>query len=335
MKSSRCTSVRAIAILILVLTVGLGRSAPAPAAAALVPSLTVESAQADVGQSVSLALTLSDAATGLAGYDMTVSLADPTVATIATTTLPGFGLVAQEALSASSVRLRAADLMRLIEVGAGEALLATLTVDGLKPGQTAVTVSVGRLDDDSGFPVSHQVVAGSVTILNVVPSVDAGAASTVDEGEVYSGSGSFVDTADDTWTATVDYGDGLGVVPLTLTGTTFALSHTYSALGVFVVSVSVTDSLGAVGTATTQVEVLAVYPTLPGMSAPAQDLDGDGTAEDLNGNSLLDFADIVALFDHMDSPEVQSDIAAFDFNGNGLLDLADVQTIFDLLIAGA
>jgi PKD repeat protein len=294
----------------------------------------VQSAQADVGQSVSLAITLSDAATGLSGYDLTVSLADPAVATIASTTLPGFGLVSQQALSASSVRLRAADLMRLVEVGAGQVLLATLTLDGLKPGQTAVTVSVARLEDEGGFQISHQVVAGSVTILNVVPSVDAGAASTVDDGDVYSGSGSFVDTADDTWTATVDYGDGSGVQPLTLTGTTFALGHTYSALGVFVVSVSVTDSLGAVGTATTQVEVLAVYPTLPGMSAPARDLDGDGTAEDLNGNSRLDFADIVALFEHMNSPEVQSDIAAFDFNGNGLVDMADVQTLFDVLIAG-
>ena len=335
MRSSRGTSVRAIAILILVLTVVLGRTALAPAAAALVPSLTVQSAQADVAQSVSLAITLGDAATGLSGYDLTISLADPTVATISSTTLPGFGLVSQQALSASSVRLRAADLMHLIDAGAGQALLATLTVDGLKPGQTAVTVSVTRLEDESGFPISHQVVAGSVTILNVVPSVDAGAASTINQGEVYSGSGSWADTADDTWTATVDYGDGSGVQPLTLTGTTFALSHTYTASGVFVVSVSVTDSLGAIGIATTQVEVFAVYPTLPGMSAPAQDLDGDGTAEDMNSNSRLDFADIVALFDHMNSPEVQSDIAAFDFNGNGLVDMADLQTLFDLLIAGA
>ena len=335
MRSFRGAGVRSIALLILVLTVVWGTTAPAPTAAAVVPSLTVQSAQADVGQSASLTITLSDAATGLSGYDLTVSLVDPTVATIASTTLPGFGLVSQQALSASSVRLRAADLMRLIEVGAGQVLLATLTVDGLKPGQTAVTVSVARLDDDSGFLIGHQVVAGSATILNVVPSVDAGAASTINEGDAYTGSGSFADTADDTWTATVDYGDGSGVQPLTLTGTTFALSHTYSALGVFVVSVGVTDSLGAVGSATTQVEILAVYPTLPGMNSPAQDLDGDGTAEDLNGNSRLDFADIVALFEHMNSPEVQSDIAAFDFNGNGLLDMADIQTLFDVLIAGA
>ncbi len=334
MKSLRGTSVRAIAVLTLVLTVLLGRTAPAPAFAALTPSLTVQSAQADAGKSVSLAITLSDASTGLSGYDLTISLADPTVATIASTTLPGFGLVSQQALSASSVRLRAADLMHLIELGAGQVLLATLTVDGLKPGQTAVTVSVARLENEGGFPISHQVVAGSVTILNGAPSVEAGAASTINEGEVYSGSGSFVDTAD-TWTATVDYGDDSGLQPLTLTGTTFSLSHIYSATGVFVVSVSVTDSLGAVGVATTQVEVLAVYPTLPGMSAPAQDLDGDGTAEDLNGNSRFDFADIVALFDHMDSPEVQSDVAAFDFNANGLLDMADLQTLFDLLIASA
>ena len=223
MRSLKGASVRAIAILILVLTVGLGRTASAPAAAALVPSLAVQSAQTDVGQSASLAISLSDAATGLSGYDLTVSLADPTVASIATTTLPGFGLVSQQALSASSVRLRAADLTHLIEVGAGQVLLATLTVDGLKPGQTAVTVSVARLEDEGGFPISHQVVAGSMTILNTAPSVDAGAASTINEGEVYSGSGSFVDTVD-VWTATVDYGDGSGVQPLTLTGTTFALS---------------------------------------------------------------------------------------------------------------
>lgn len=335
MRSLRCASVRSAARLTLVvLALVLGQAAPAPAAAAVVPSLTVQSAQADVGQSASLAITLSDAATGLSGYDLTVSLADATVATIASTTLPAFGLVSQQTLSPSSVRLRAVDLMRLIEVGAGQVPLATLTVDGLKPGQTAVTVSVTRLEDEGGFPISHQVVVGSVTILNVVPSVDAGAASTINEGDVYSGSGSFVDTADDTWTATVDYGDGSGVQPLTLTGTTFALSHTYLESGVFVVSVSVTDSLGAAGAATTQVEVLAVYPTLPGMDAPAQDLDGDGTAEDLNGNSRLDFADIVALFEHMDSPEVLSDVAAFDFNGNGLVDMADVLTLFEVLIAG-
>ena len=41
-------------------------------------------------------------------------------------------------------------------------------------------------------------------------------------------------------------------------------------------------------------------PTLPGMTSPVQDLDGDGLAEDINGNGRLDFADLVVLFDNLD-----------------------------------
>ena len=163
MRSFRGAGVRSIALLILVLTVVWGTTAPAPTAAAVVPSLTVQSAQADVGQSASLTITLSDAATGLSGYDLTVSLVDPTVATIASTTLPGFGLVSQQALSASSVRLRAADLMRLIEVGAGQVLLATLTVDGrslarlrLRSQSPAWTMTAGSLSVTRSWPVRRR-----------------------------------------------------------------------------------------------------------------------------------------------------------------------------------
>ena len=44
----------------------------------------------------------------------------------------------------------------------------------------------------------------------------------------------------DTWTATVDYGDGGGGA-LALDGKTFALSHTYLVAGTFTVTVTVFD----------------------------------------------------------------------------------------------
>ena len=66
----------------------------------------------------------------------------------------------------------------------------------------------------------------TVTVNNVAPSVDAGGDATIDEGGSISRSGSFTDPGTDTWTATVNYGDGSGTNPLTLVGKTFSLSHT-------------------------------------------------------------------------------------------------------------
>jgi len=76
---------------------------------------------------------------------------------------------------------------------------------------------------------------------------------------VFNGSGSFTDAdfAGDTFTATVDYGDGSGPVPLTLTGTKFVLSHNYGGLlGSHPVTVKITDEEGVSGTGSTTVTVL-------------------------------------------------------------------------------
>ncbi len=48
----------------------------------------------------------------------------------------------------------------------------------------------------------------------------------------------------------MDYGDGTPVTPLALTGKSFALTHDYAAPGQYMVTVTVTDDDGGVGTAT-------------------------------------------------------------------------------------
>jgi PKD domain len=75
----------------------------------------------------------------------------------------------------------------------------------------------------------------------------------------FSGSAKFTDPdgAGDTYTATVNYGDGSPTVPLTLTGTTFVLSHNYRALfASYKITVTVTDSEGLSGSAFTTVSVV-------------------------------------------------------------------------------
>ncbi len=70
-------------------------------------------------------------------------------------------------------------------------------------------------------------------------------------------------------------------------------------------------------------------PIISGQTKPVADLDGDGLAEDLNGNNRLDFQDIILLFENLETI-LPSDVALFDFDGNGQLGFNDVLTMFEL-----
>jgi hypothetical protein len=96
----------------------------------------------------------------------------------------------------------------------------------------------------------------SVVVQNAPPVVDAGPDGTTNPGGVLNRSGSFTDPGADTWTATVDYGDGTGpqVLKLDKDGT-FKLHHKYDTPGTFRVIVTVTDDDGGVGTASFEVTV--------------------------------------------------------------------------------
>src|SRR5262249_36468566 len=68
-----------------------------------------------------------------------------------------------------------------------------------------------------------------IHITNVNPSVEAGPDATINEGDTLSRIGSFTDPGPDSWTATVDYGDGSDLQPLALNPDgTFNLSHVYA-----------------------------------------------------------------------------------------------------------
>ncbi len=103
-------------------------------------------------------------------------------------------------------------------------------------------------------------------VTNIVPVVHAGPDATALKGQAFTGSGSFTDPGTNTWTGTVDYGDGSGVQALALaTDKTFQLSHAYTTFGVFTVTVAVndgtdtgTDTLGV--TVTNQPPVVSAIP---------------------------------------------------------------------------
>ena len=97
---------------------------------------------------------------------------------------------------------------------------------------------------------------------NTGPLVDAGGDGTVAEGSLLARAGSFTDPDADSWSATVDYGDGAGAVPLSLAADkSFQLSHTYLDNGSYAVTVSVDDGHTS-GSDSFQVTVSNVAPSV-------------------------------------------------------------------------
>ena len=72
-------------------------------------------------------------------------------------------------------------------------------------------------------------------------------------------------------------------------------------------------------------------PVFPGYTNPPTDLDQDDLYEDINGNEMLDFDDVVAYYDNMDWIEENAHLESFDYNNNGLIDFDDVVKLYDML----
>ncbi len=105
-------------------------------------------------------------------------------------------------------------------------------------GATSRTITVTLFNGDSAYA---NPATQDVAVTNVAPDFDAGSDATLDEGSHLTRSGGFTDPGADTWTATVDYGDGGGAQPLTLVGQHYVLGHTYANQGTFTVTVSISD----------------------------------------------------------------------------------------------
>ncbi|MDY7230634.1 PKD domain-containing protein [Hyalangium rubrum] len=133
----------------------------------------------------------------------------------------------------------------------------TASDDGLYTFLLTVTDSEGATD-------SATVV---VYVNNVMPQVSA-TGGQLDEGEVFTSSGTFTDPGADSWTAMVDYGDNTGWQPLEFANGTFTLSHRYlddnpwapPEEDFFQVQILITDDDGAQGTVEVLVNVRNVAP---------------------------------------------------------------------------
>ena len=161
-----------------------------------------------------------------------------------------------------------------------------VTATHIYPDNGVYTVALRVTDDDGG---SSGVVTATVTVSNVVPTVDAGADRVVDEGTTVAFTGTFTDPGTaDTHTIGWSFGDG-GTATGVLTPT-----HLYPTDGTFTVTLVVTDDDGGVGQDALLVTVRNVTPTAvitgsPHSASENETILFDGSFSTDPGNDIVSY----------------------------------------------
>ena len=132
---------------------------------------------------------------------------------------------------------------------AGTPLPATVTGNSVSASHMytqdgTYTVELCVTDDDGGADCSSV----DITIVNVLPTVTAIADQEIDRGDALGPMviASFADPGSDTWTATVDWGDGAGEGPASVDALSMTVTggHVYDTAGTFTATVCVSDEHG-------------------------------------------------------------------------------------------
>jgi PKD repeat protein len=132
----------------------------------------------------------------------------------------------------------------------------------MRGGNYTVTLTV---TDAANLRKTTTIVAA---VPNIVPAIGAFSGATILQGETFGAASAFTDADPDTWTATVDYGDGSGISAVALTAAkAFTLSHRYEAAGNQTVTVSVSDNDGGTGAQSASVTVLTASQAAQGLIA--------------------------------------------------------------------
>ena len=170
-----------------------------------------------------------------------------------------------------------------------DATTATASLNGTTfDGPSEKTIAL-RVTNASGLTATSSV---QVSVVNVAPTVSAGADRIVDQGAAATGTATTTDLAADTVTVTWDYGDGSP----TETGASF--SHNYATLGTYTVTATAADEDGGSRTASFQVNYRNLAP-LPVIATTTSTPEGSvvtltATASDPGGDTFeveWDFGD--------------------------------------------
>jgi len=127
------------------------------------------------------------------------------------------------------------------------------------------TVSLIVTDND-GLTANTSV---TITVSNVAPTIGDVPGASLTVGQAYTAAGSFTDPGQDTWTATVNWGDGSAPSQIALTQRSFSAAHTYTAAGTFTVTIGIADD----DTTTSRTQTVTVSSLAQALAAARTDVD--------------------------------------------------------------
>ena len=112
------------------------------------------------------AIVLDTAPQGLSGCNVTVTIADPSIATITGISYDSWASIhANSNLPGNSVTFSEADLGEAKQAGSTGIILAYITVSGVTTGSTQFTVSVSECDDDNGNPIGPSTTGSPINVI--------------------------------------------------------------------------------------------------------------------------------------------------------------------------
>ncbi|WP_460006754.1 PKD domain-containing protein, partial [Methanogenium cariaci] len=228
--------------------------------------------EVDQGESATYAITLDTVPDGLSGYNLTVSLSDDTVGEIIAVDLPAWAsLSSNGTLPASSVWIKATDLNKEIQQGAENVPMGTVTVTGLAPGAADLSLDVARIDNDDGFALNPETGTAAFSVDMPAPVADFNA---------YVTSGTcplavqFTDLSagEDITAWAWDFNnDG------TIDSTEQNPVHTYTNIGLFTVTLEVSNTGGADVLTRSRYITVRDVPPVPPESSEDFTFDNNGT----------------------------------------------------------
>ncbi len=134
-----------------------------------ITNLSLEDAQVRVDGVVKVDLVADTLPVGMSGFILAATTTDDGIAAPVLIEAPDYGLATVHQMLDGSFRLSVADLVRLVEAGATDVVLGTITYSGEGVGTTTADLLVTSLQDDNGFEIEHTVTPGLIT---VTPSRD-------------------------------------------------------------------------------------------------------------------------------------------------------------------
>jgi len=175
------------------------------AAAGAQTTPTVEPGDATVaaGETATVEVSLSAAPDGLAGFNLTVEATDGNATVVGANVDDEFGITTARAEDGRAT-LEGVDLDENVQAGATDVRLGTVTVRGESAGETDLSASVRRMDDDDGEAVAPETGPAALT-------VTAGAGNVSNGSEAANGSADGPDAP--TTSADADGGDDGGTTP--------------------------------------------------------------------------------------------------------------------------